>query len=113
MGDYNIMTKWNFLEKLKTKIESVTTNETKRISENNYESKQDDKPLAEYKETLYINTKSSKKTSMTNSSQNQIYWRDVDSIEKKIDNIHKNRAKKPTSEIDKTVDKIIQKPKKK
>ena len=50
---------------------------------------------------------------MTNSSQNQIYWRDVDSIEKKIDNIHKNRAKKPTSEIDKTVDKIIQKPKKK
>ena len=36
-------------------------------------------------------------------------WRDVRSIEKKVDNLHIARAKKPTSKVDKTVDKLVEK----
>ncbi len=107
------MIKWNFLKRLKPENESFTTVETKRIEIDDEEYIPENKPIAEYKETLHTSTKSSKKTNTIGSLDNEIRWRDVDSIEKKIDKLHITRAKKPTSEIDKTVDKVIQKQKKK
>lgn len=107
------MIKWNFLKRLKPENENLTTDETKRIVIDEEGSEPDNKPLAEYKETLHTSTKSSKKTSTIGSLDNEIRWRDVDSIEKKVDKIHITRAQKPTTEIDKTVDKVIQKRNKK
>jgi hypothetical protein len=105
------MAKWSLFKKLKPENEDITIKETKIINEEEY--KQTHEPLAEYKETLYASTKSSKKISKNISSNEEIYWRDVGSIEKKIDKLHITRAQKPTTQVDKTVDKIIQKRKKK
>lgn len=104
------MVKWSLFKKLKPKNEGIAIKEIEIINE---EYKQAYEPLAEYKETLYANTKSSKKTSKITSSNEEIYWRDVNSIEKNIDKLHITRAQKPTTRVDKTVDKIIQKRKKK
>ena len=89
LGDYNFMAKWSLFKKSKPENEYIATDETIEIITNEEEYKQDNKPLAEYKETLYTSTKSSKKTkSNTTSSTEQRYWRDVDSIEKKVDKLH-------------------------
>lgn len=104
------MTKWSFLKKLKPQNENTEIKETKIKNE---EDAQNIKPLVEYKETLYSSTKSHKKISKTISPNKEICWRDVDSIEKKIDKLHITKAQKPTTELDKTVDIIIQKRKKK
>jgi len=53
------MIKWSLFKKLKPENEDIAIKETKIINEEEY--KQTYKPLAEYKETLYTNTKSSKK----------------------------------------------------
>lgn len=107
------MIKWNFFKKLIPENKVFTTNETKKILIKEDETHKNNKPLAEYKETLYTNTKSSKKTNSTSSSKNNISWRDVNSIENKIDKLHTTKAQKPKTEIDKTVDKVITKGKKK
>jgi hypothetical protein len=108
------MAKWSLFKKSKLENEYITKDDTIEIITNKEEYKNDNKPLAEYKETLYTAAKSSKKTkSNTTSSTEQRYWRDVDLIEKKVDHLHINRAQKPTTEVDKTVDKLIQKRKKK
>jgi hypothetical protein len=104
------MAKWSIFKKLKPENEDTAIKETKIINE---EYEQTYEPLAEYKEILYTNTKSSKKKSKKTFSNEEIYWRDVDLIEKKIDKLHITRAQKPTTEVDKTVDKVIQKSKKK
>jgi len=72
--------------------------------------KTENKPLAEYKETFYTDTPKSKKEAYAFS--NQRIWRDVQAIEKNIDIIHITRAKKPTNELDRVVDRIIAKKKK-
>jgi predicted HAD superfamily phosphohydrolase YqeG len=72
--------------------------------------KNDDKPLTEYKETLYTDYPKSKKQAYAFS--NQTSWRDVQAIEKNIDIIHITNAEKPTNELDKIVDRIIAKKKK-
>ena len=82
------------------------TNESKYITIN----KKEKKPLAEYKETLYTGTPRSRKEAYAFS--NQRIWRDVPAIEKNIDIIHITRAKKPSNELDRVVDRIISKKKK-
>ena len=68
-----------------------------------------EKPLAEYKETLQTGSKS-KKTSKP--ASDQVVWRDIGAIEKKIDNLHITRAQKPVTELDRKVDWILEKNKK-
>lgn len=107
------MAKWNLFKKTKPENQDIATEETKKIMMQEEECEEEDKPLAEYKETLYTDTKSSKKTNSDDSSTEQRYWRDVDSIEKKVDKLHITRAQKPATAVDKTVDKLIEKRKKK
>ena len=95
------MVKWRVFSKSKEKIPDI-----KEISI----TKTDEKPLAEYKETLYTDYPKSKKQAYAFS--NQTAWRDVQAIEKNIDTIHITNAKKPTNELDKIVDRIIAKKKK-
>ncbi len=47
------MAKWSLFKKLKPENEDITIKETKIIDEEEY--KQTHEPLAEYKETLYVN----------------------------------------------------------
>jgi len=78
------------------------TNKEKTIEEQ----ETGEKPLAEYKETLHTGSKS-KKTS--NTVPNQAVWRDVNAIEDKVDNLHITRAKKPVTELDRKVDRLVEK----
>ncbi len=95
------MVKWRVFSKSKKEIPN-----TKEL----IITKNEDKPLTEYKETLYTDYPKSKKQAYAFS--NQASWRDVQAIEKNIDTIHITNAKKPTNELDKIVDRIIAKKKK-
>jgi hypothetical protein len=64
------------------------------------------KSLAEYHETLQTGKARSKKFQDSYESDQRI-WRDVSLIEGKIDKLHKTRAEKPITEIDKKVDRLI------
>lgn len=114
------MGKWKIFGKLKK--EEETTNTTQATEETNGEDleeksteEQTDQPLAEYHETLHTNkkTSTSKTVSHTSSNVDQRVWRDVDSIETNVDTIHIKKAQKPVTEVDKKVDKLISKHKKK
>ena len=70
-----------------------------------------DEPLVEYSEKLHTGTSKSKTYSATNVDQR--IWRNVDSIEEKVDNLHITKANKPVTELDKTVDRLIEKKQKK
>jgi len=72
------------------------------------EDKTENKPLAEYRETIESSTEEEIKA-----IKSQKKWRDVESIEKKVDTLHIIRVGKTGSEVDKTVDRLIKKNKKK
>ena len=72
--------------------------------------KTENKPLVEYKETLYSDNAKPKKEE--HSYSNQIIYRDIYSIEKNVDNIHIASAKKPSNELDRVVDRLLAKKKK-
>lgn len=72
------------------------------------EDKIEDKPLAEYHETIHSSTDEEIKV-----MNSQKKWRNVESIEKKVDTLHIISAGKSGSEVDKTVDRLIKKNKKK
>ena len=67
--------------------------------------------MVTYSENLHTTSPSSKKKIATKS--NQRTWRDVDAIEEKVDNLHITRAQRPVTQLDKTVDRLIDKRKKK
>ena len=74
------------------------------------------KPIAEYHETLETGKITKSKTTTTVKTRmpsEQRIWRDVDAIEENVDNIHIRDAKKPVSDLDKKVDGLIEKRKKK
>ena len=77
------------------------------------EEEEEDKPLAEHKETLYSGTTTKKdktrKSSLTQTDQR--IWRDVKTIEEDVDNLHIKKAAKPVTALDKKVDKLIEKTK--
>jgi len=119
-GGQNLMAKWKLFNKTKNKEEiSETKEEPEEIEEDLEEDEEttptenEDETLDEYHETLHTdNTK--KQTTQTHTlSSNQRLWRDVDAIEENIDNIHMRKANKPVTNLDKTVDKLIEKRKKK
>lgn len=110
------MSRWKLFGKSKSKEEEITESEEtikEEETEENIETDQEpeDQPLAEYHETLHTGVSTSKKKAKASSDQR--IWRDVGGIEEKIDNLHKIKAQKPVSEIDKTVDKLLAKKKKK
>jgi len=82
---------------------------TQRTKES-FITKTENKPLAEYKETLCSESPKSK-TEVYAFSNHRI-WRDIQSIEKNIDNIHITNARKSSNELDKVVDRLIEKKKK-
>lgn len=72
------------------------------------EPKETNEILDEYSETLKTGSKKKSKT-----KEKQHLWRNVDKIEENIDNIHIKNAKKPSNQVQKKVDTIIEKTKKK
>ena len=103
------MSKWKIFGKSKQKenetkqTEEPTTIESEKPAEDETENQKTEK----YSETLYTSESTAKKTS------NQTVWRDVDAIEEKVDDLHITRAQKPVTELDKTVDRLLKKRKKK
>ena len=76
---------------------------------NDTEEEMDNQPLAEYHETLHSGKPRSKSYSGSQATveSDQRIWRDIILIEEKIDQLHKTRAEKPITEIDKKVDRLI------
>jgi len=87
------------------KTEEIQQEELKQVEIN----EEDEKTLAEYKETLYT---SDVKNVKNQEKSDQHIWRDVDSIEKNIDTLH-IKTSKSVDELDKKVDGIIKKTKQK
>jgi len=120
------MAKWKLFGKSKSKEEEITEpcekveditepcDEVEEIAEprekveEEVTVQEEDKPLTEYKETLYTGVSTSKKGERHVSSDQRI-WRDIDSIEKDIDKLHLREGKKPVAELEKKVDLIISK----
>jgi len=115
------MARWKLFGKSKPKEEEITEPEetiSEQGTEEDVETTQEpkDQPLAEYRETLRSGVSTSKKDiskKQRKTKSDQRIWRNVDSIEEKVDNLHITRAKKPVTGLDKTVDKLISKKKKK
>ena len=112
---------WKLFGKSKSKEEKVDepeeiTEEIETIQEveivKEEDPKSDDEPLAEYNETLQTGKTTSKQSNATKPSDQRV-WRDVEGIEGKVDNLHITKAQKPVTELDKKVDKLIDKRKKK
>lgn len=101
------MGKWNLFGKPKEEKTETKPPETEEKKE------EKNKAHAEYRETLQTGKSTKKQSKNTDSNVEQRVWRDVDSIEDKVDNLHITRAQKPATEVDRTVDKLIQKRKKK
>ena len=88
-----------------TEISIESSQEEKEVGE---------KPIAEYRETLETGTTTSKTTKVkTTTPSEQRIWRDVDAIEENVDYIHIKKAKKTVTDLDKKVDGLIEKRKKK
>lgn len=111
------MLKWKLFGKSKESEKSNPETEvqendeiTEKTTENvgNVEEMQE-KPLAEYHETLQTGKPRSKKYENIRDpyESDQRIWRDISLIEDKVDDLHKTRAEKPVTEIDKKVDSII------
>jgi len=106
------MPKWKLFGKSKKNEETKTEEPVKEETQVFIKDKSGDKPLAEYSETLETVSTSKKKTvKNTPAPSDQRIWRDVNTIEEKVDNLHISRAQKPVTEIDKRVDKLIEKKK--
>ena len=118
LGDFKLMSKWKIFGKSKKEEKEKPDDNTEEpIEKEEIVTKKQDENLVDYNETLYTSdTKTKKKTKDKKEYQtktSQTVWRDVDSIEKNIDNLHITRAQKPVTDLDKTVDKILDKRKKK
>jgi len=106
------MSKFDFIKKL-----FKNKDNEQNISINNEEEKSDEEVILTHKETLYSieNSKKSKKNikKITQPLSEQRTWRDIESIEKKIDKLSKNKIKNLAIDntLNNKVDKIITKKK--
>ena len=110
------MPKWKLFSKSKSKKEEKTepleTIKDEKITdppetineEENLE--EEEKILAEHKETLYSSSHAAKRGKKHVLSDQRI-WRDMGSIEKNIDCLEVKKVVKPVAELEKKVDKII------
>jgi len=104
------MIKWRLFGKSKETEETKPEEQGQEIIETEeglvMDEEIEDEPLVEYHETLETGKPRSKKFQDSYETDQRI-WRDVSLIEGKIDKLHKTRAEKPITEIDKKVDKLI------
>lgn len=113
------MVRWKLFGKSKSKEDEepepqeATPQESEETIQPETEQEPEKTMLPEYHETLYAEGSATKKGKKDKETHSQRIWRDVNAIEERVDNIHKSKAKKPTSELNKTVDKILSKRKKK
>ena len=110
------MVRWKLFGRAKKEESDQNEEENTEISMESSDEEKEvvDEPIAEYHETLETGTITSKTTTVkTTTPSEQRIWRDVDAIEETIDNIHIKKEKKPVTELDKKVDSIIEKRKKK
>ena len=109
MARWKVFSKLKFKEKKNSepqeKIEEEKITEPKETLEEN-ENVEEEEILVEYKETLYTSSHASKKGKKQVFSDQRI-WRDMDSIEKNIDDLKIKKVEKPVTELEKKVDKII------
>lgn len=114
------MAKWKLFSKSKSEKEKLLEEteeniQTEEKPKTSNELEADFEPLADYNETLYSQNSKSKKSSSKkadNTPVDQIIWRDLKAIEENIDNLHTTDSRRPVSELDKKVDKLIDKSKK-
>ena len=98
------MPKWKLFRRSKSKEEETESEESAQIE---IQHEPEEQPEAEYHETLYSDDTPSKKGKKNREKTIQRSpWRDVKGIEEKIDDLHVSRAKKPSTEIDKRIDRI-------
>jgi hypothetical protein len=107
------MVKWKLFGRSKPKEEEPEgeepmQEEPKETMQSDTEQEPEKPTLAEHHETLYTKRATPKKETI-----NQTTWRDINAIEENVDNLSRGRAKKPISGLDKKVDKILSKRKKK
>jgi hypothetical protein len=112
------MARWKLFGRTKEEDTTQSEEETteKPIESSEEEIETEDKPIAEYHETLETGKPSKSKTTTTvktSTPSEQRIWRDVDSIEENVDNIHIRKAEKPVTDLEKKVDSLIEKRKKK
>ena len=71
----------------------------------------ENKPLAEYHETLHTGKTNITKTAtvISHKPSDQRIWRDVNAIEDNVDTIHLKKSEKTLSGIDNKVDELIEK----
>ena len=108
------MPKWKLFGRSKAKEEeTIKPEETVEKQEEVIETEviQDDEPIAEYHETLESEEYKTEKAKTSKPSDQRV-WRDVDLIEQNIDSLHIKKATKPHSEVERTVDTLIDKIKK-
>ncbi len=109
------MARWSLFNKSKSKQEEQMPEE--EIQEETAETTESEKaPLAQHTETLYAEGSGSKKSSSQKIKPtigNQQIWRDMNAIEENVDNLHKKKTTVPSSELDRTVDKLLAKRKRK
>ena len=136
LGERQInMGKWKIFKKPKnkeeTEIETIEVNDESQTetvhlyTEEEPETTQEEgenKPLAVYDETLHTGKKrvltleeETSEEGFIEEPQNheERVWRDVNKIEDDVDNLHIIKAKKPKTNVEKTVDELIDKKKKK
>lgn len=98
------MAKWKLLRRFRSKEDETECEESTQMEMEQEPEKQSE---AEYHETLYSDDTSSKKGKKNQEKTVQRSpWRDVKGIEEKIDDLHISMAKKPSTEIDKRIDRI-------
>jgi hypothetical protein len=100
------MARWRLFGKSKEKDTSQTEEILEEAEVEPIIEESENEPLAQYSETLYTEESKPKK-SKGHSDSDQRIWRDVDSIENKIDTLHITRAKKAVTDLDKKVDRLV------
>jgi hypothetical protein len=105
------MAKWKLFGKPRPTEEKEDVKEEPASEETETVQTSGNEPLAEYNETLFTGTSKTSKGKTSQTSTDQRIWRNVSDIERKVDNLHVTKARKPVTELDRTVDKIIEKSK--
>jgi hypothetical protein len=102
------MAKWKLFGKSKKEGEIKPKDSFKEETQVVIEKESGDKPLAEYSETLEtVSTSKKKSVKKYPTPSDQRIWRDVNSIEDKVDNLHITRAQKPVTELERKVDTLV------
>lgn len=87
---------------LKQKTLSIKETTAEKTEETSKEETPPQEVIAEYKDLLQTSSKTKPK---------QLIWRNTEKIEKEVDTLHIKRAKKPTNEINKKINHLINKKK--